>query len=398
MIILLYTRGNIQNQAWCKHQLLKAIKTTVTPESKIKILIFTPTLECGGSEKYISLLCDHISKRFEVTLVVLNNAYPFYTIHNTGIEITDLEVKHVRHSFFKARRIIARKRPDIIYTTANHLNLMFAIFRSFIPGKAKIVARESSIVSINSRRAKSPGLYGWLIKKYYRRLDLIICQSAWMQKDLVVNYGIAENKTIVLHNPVEEMVDAGNEDLSSRKKAGGYKFLTVARLSEEKDITLLVNAVALLPFPYQYHIIGEGEKRKELEELILARGLNEKIFLAGEKQDPYAGMRDADLVLVGSHYEGFPNVVLEAGALGIPVVAFDAPGGIAEIIEDRVNGLLVKERSKEAFSAAVERALYIQFDKRQIIENNRMRYSLRENIAKTELMFMDVVKNLGQVK
>ena len=66
-------------------------------------------------------------------------------------------------------------QPDIIFSTANHLNLYFAIFRNWFPGQVKFLARESSIVSINSQRAPLPALYNRLVKKYYRRFDLVVC-------------------------------------------------------------------------------------------------------------------------------------------------------------------------------------------------------------------------------
>ena len=66
---------------------------------------------------------------------------------------------------------------------------------------------------------------------------------------------------------------------------------------------------------------------------------------------------------MGSHYEGFPNVLLEANALGIPVVAFNAPGGIAEVIRERENGLLVEDGNEQAFANAIKKALLIDFNR-----------------------------------
>ena len=147
-----------------------------------------------------------------------------------------------------------------------------------------------------------------------------------MQQDLTRNFNILANKTTVIHNAVEEarghdLVVPGDETSSKI-----YKFITVARLSEEKGIDRLIKAVAGLSLPFHYHIIGEGDTRNFLQDLIDQLNLQDKVFLAGKKNSPYAGMEDADLMLMGSHYEGFPNVLLEAGILGIPVIAFDEIG------------------------------------------------------------------------
>jgi glycosyltransferase involved in cell wall biosynthesis len=102
-------------------------------------------------------------------------------------------------------------------------------------------------------------------------------------------------------------------------------------------------------------------------------------------------MEDAALMLMGSHYEGFPNVLLEAGALGIPVIAFNAPGGIMEIITDGENGLLVKDNDEKAFGVAIEKALQMHFDRNKIIAATKERYSLDAIVAQTEELFIKLL-------
>ena len=354
--------------------------------NKIKLLILIPSLECGGSEKYVSLLCNNINTdKFDITLAVLNNSDPFYNISNPAIETIDLGIKRVRGSLFAIRRTVLQKKPDIIFSISNHLNLYLAIYRWLFPKKIKFIARESSIVSSNNRRTNSPKIYGWLIKKFYHRIDHIICQSHYMQQDLIKNFNIAPGKTTVIYNAVEEI--NGNKPVNT---SGIYKFITVARLSEEKGIDRLIRSVAQLTEPFQYHIIGEGNKRASLQELIGQLNLGDKVFLTGKKTNPYAGMENTDLMLMGSYYEGFPNVLLEAGALGIPVVAFDAPGGTREIITEGENGLLVSDGNENAFSAAIEKALQLKFDTDKIIATTKKRFSLNAAVAQVEELFFNL--------
>jgi len=350
---------------------------------KIRLLIFIPTLECGGTEKYVSLLCNHIdTNKFDVTLAVLNDEHPFYEIKNT-IEVVDLHTKRVRGSLFKIKKLVREKQPHIIFSNSNQLNLLFAMCRWMFPKTIKIIARESSIVSINSRRAS--WLYRKLLDSYYHRLDHVICQSAYMQKDLVRNFKFPESKTTVIHNAAEENPNAS---IPSSKN----KFITVARLSEEKGIDRLIRSVTKLSIPFQYHIIGEGNKRKELQKLINDLKMQGKIFLEGEKINPYHGMEDATFMLLGSLYEGFPNSLLEAGMLGIPVIAFDAPGGTGEIIRQWENGILVKDNDEVAFAAAIEKASQMNFDRNKIIADTKERYSIKTIIGKVEALFIDLVK------
>ncbi len=360
-------------------------------EKKIKLLILTPSLQCGGSEKFVATLCNNINTdKFSVCLAIINNQKQFYPITNAAIEIVDLKKERVLFSLGSIKAVAKNFKPDIIFSTANHLNLYLAIFRNQFNKSIKFIAREASIVSINSRQAKMPLIYNWLIKKYYKRFDEIICQSVYMQQDLIHHYNIDAGKTIVIHNAV---VEAPLSVTPKKNKEQEYKFITIARLSEEKGIERLVHAVGLLSIPYKYYIIGEGAKRNDLQQLIEKLHLQDKIFLVGEKENPFNGVEDADLFLFGSYYEGFPNVLLEAGTYGIPAIAFNVPGGIAEIIKDGENGLLVNDNDLIAFGAAIKKALALNFDRNKIIENTKKRFAVDTIIPAIENLIFKLAAN-----
>ncbi|MGB5006493.1 MAG: glycosyltransferase, partial [Ferruginibacter sp.] len=221
--------------------------------------------------------------------------------------------------------------------------------------------------------------------------DLIICQSAYMQHDLVKNYRIPEHKTTVLHNATPE-VPVKIIQAAGKPAARVHTFITIARLSTEKGIERLIHAVGLLTIPFTYFIIGEGDQRNQLLQLINELQLQDKIFLKGEKTEPFAGLEDADLLLVGSYYEGFPNVVLEAGARGIPVIAFNVPGGIAEIITAN-NGLLVEDNDIIAFASAINTALAAGFNREGIITSTTKRFSVNRLMQDVEKLFLQLTGN-----
>jgi len=345
--------------------------------------VFTPSLQCGGSERFVSLLCNHIRKdRFEVCLAVLNNQQPFYAIDRESVAVVDLHESRVRYSLIGIRKLVKAFQPDIIFSTANHLNLYFALFRNRFPRQVKFIARESSIVSINTQRAPWPALYNWLIKTYYRRFDLLICQGTYMQQDLIKNYRVPAERTVVVYNAVDRKRSPVVASTTGSGKI--YTLLTVARLSEEKGVERLIHAVGLLSLPVRFYIVGDGNKKDTLQQLVQELGLGEQIIFLGEKQEPFSGMEDTDLFLVGSYYEGFPNALLEAQALGIPAVAFDVPGGIGEIIRQGENGLMADDNDLIGFAAAIKQALSTSFDRQRIIENTQKRFSLEEMIQKLE--------------
>jgi glycosyltransferase involved in cell wall biosynthesis len=352
---------------------------------KIKLLIFIPGLQCGGTEKYVSLLCNHINTaQFDVSLVVLNNSRQFYPITNPAITIIDLQEKKVSRSFLKIKRVIKKIQPDVIYSNANHLNLFFAIFKKSLARKAVLIARESSIVSINSKRAKNKWLYNWLLQTFYKRIDGIICQSKYMQQDLINNYNIAPQKTVLIYNAVEATAAAA-------VAAQQNKLITVCRLSSEKGTARLLYALAKLDIPFHFYIVGNGNQQEQLQQLVNQLQLQDKVVFTGERKVPFEGMEDAQLFLTGSYYEGFPNALLEAAALGIPAIAFDVPGGIPEIIRTAQNGTLVKDNDIIAFAAAIEKAVQFNFNRQQLKEITSHDFSPVKIIAATENFFTTIL-------
>lgn len=340
---------------------------------KIKLLIAVPTLECGGLERNVAIICNNIDTSiYDVTLVVLNNANQFFAITNKEVKIIDLQIVNARKSLFQILKVSRNIRPDIILSAANHLNLLFGIFKWLFPKRIRIVARESSIVSINTQRSWNPVIYHWLLRVFYKNIDIVICQSKYMQDDLVANYNIKLSKTRIINNaviPPQLKHDPANP-------VEFVKLITVARLSKEKGLDRLIRAVSLLKIPYKFIIIGEGEMRNKLQDLINERSLQHHVILAGSRNEPFSEVPDPDLFLMGSYYEGFPNAMLEATAAGIPVVAFNAPGGISEQIVNYENGILVESNDEQEFANAIQKALDFKFDNNQIREYSLKRFNM----------------------
>jgi len=342
------------------------------PTSSVKLLIVVPSLECGGLERNVAIICNNIdTTKYDVTLAVLNNSKQFFKITNSDVKVIDMRIANVRKSLFGILRLSRTIKPDIILSAANHLNLFLAIFKWLFPKRIKIIARESSIVSINTQRSWNPVIYHWLLRNFYKKIDLIICQSKYMQQDLVSNYHIKVAKTKIIHNPLTQPVTRSE----AASPAAFVKLITVARLSKEKGLDRLIRAVSKLKIPYRFIIIGEGRMHESLQQLIDSLSLQQHVILAGRREEPFTHLPDPDLFLMGSHYEGFPNAMLEAIALGIPVVAFNAPGGIAELVDNN-NGILVEGNDEDEFARAIENAVNKEFDKKQIQEAAVKRFNI----------------------
>lgn len=352
--------------------------------AKIKLLIVVPTLECGGLERNVAMICNNMdTSKYDVTLAVLNNVNQFFTINNKDIQIIDLKILNARKSLFRILKLSRTIRPDIILSTANHLNLLFGIFKCLFPKRIKIIARESSIVSINTQRSWNPVIYHWLLRVFYKNIDIIICQSKYMQNDLIENYRIKIARTCIIQNAVIQP----RITTEPNNTAAYYRLITVARLSKEKGLDRLIKAVSYLKVPFRFMIIGEGEMRNKLQALIIELSLQDHILLKGSREEPFAEMPNPDLFLMGSFYEGFPNAMLESTAAGIPVVAFNAPGGIAEQIVNYENGILVEGNDEKEFAKAIQQALDFDFNKKKIQETALKRFNVNAIMGEWDKLF-----------
>jgi glycosyltransferase involved in cell wall biosynthesis len=352
---------------------------------KIKLLLLTPSLECGGAEKYVSIVCNNLDKQiFDVTLLVVNNSNPFFLI-DSSVAVIDLHKKKVRHALPKIVQHIKKLQPNIVYSTANHLNLLLAIFKFRLPVSTKFIAWETSIVSINHTFSTFPKLYNLLLKKFYKKIPLVVCQSNYMQQDLIANYGFLPQQTKVIYTGIDEA-----KTIIARNKNTKPHFLTVARLSPEKGIDKILKALSLLTFDFIYTIIGDGIEKDKLKQLVAIFKLEGKVIFAGQKQNPFTTITQANLFLMGSKYEGFPTSLLEATSYGIPCVAYNAPGGISEIIKEEINGFLVKENSAVTFAQVIEKAVVYNFDAKKIQQQTQLNFGLQNSIQQLQNFFIAV--------
>ena len=139
------------------------------------------------------------------------------------------------------------------------------------------------------------------------------------------------------------------------------EIVTVGRLEPQKNQKLLINAFSELAkkIPdYTLVIYGEGSLRKELEKFIESKGLKDRIFLPGAKNNIQEYIKDASLFVLSSDYEGIPNALIEAMAIGLPCVSTDcSPGGARELITNGENGVIVECRNSNELATAMARLL-----------------------------------------
>jgi glycosyltransferase involved in cell wall biosynthesis len=182
-----------------------------------------------------------------------------------------------------------------------------------------------------------------LIKRVTRLLDVVICQSEDMKRDVLLNMGLKEDQLLVINNPV-------SSKFSTKLKASnfdeGFKIITVGRLSQQKGYSRLLRIVKQLQLPFQYTIIGDGEDKEDIVKYLKDQNLEKVVNLVPYTNQVESYLKDSHLYFQGSYVEGFPNALIECLAVGTPAVVFNAPGGMNEIIINGENGYLVDNENE----------------------------------------------------
>lgn len=312
----------------------------MTSSKKINIVFALPTLYAGGAERVMSYIAQKINKeKFNATLLIIGfSKDASYDIK--GIDVIFLERPRVLTGALPFFNFIRKSKPDIIISAIGHLNSLTAIFSLFFP-RIKFIAREVNVLSVLSKyenERKKNSILGSLTNRRFILFDKVVCQSKDMLDDFVKNFNIKKNKLIVINNPISDNFKLKNV----RSVNNPIQFITIARLDGEKGHDRILKALSKVNFDFNYTIIGAGSLEKEIFSMIKDYELGNNITYIPFTKDVVKYLSESDLYLQGSYTEGFPNSIIESCMVGTPVLAFNAPGGINEIIYNNVNGVIVE--------------------------------------------------------
>lgn len=245
-------------------------------------------------------------------------------------------------------------RPDAVLSSMTGTNLLVLLVRWLTRRPTRLVVREAA--SFDNLR--HPGMRRWM-RRLYPRADAVVAVSRGVAEDLL-GLGLPAPRIQVIHNPVDpvHLRQRAHAPLPAPLDGAPY-IISVGRLTKQKDHATLLRAYArsAARVTHRLAIVGDGDLKPALTALADSLGIAHRVLWLGALTDPYAALSGAALFVLSSRWEGHPNVLLEALALGVPVVACDCPSGPAEILRGGQYGSLVPVGDADALAAAIDARL-----------------------------------------
>lgn len=354
----------------------------------------------GGAQRVLSIIANHFAEKgWAITLMTFDDGSQpsFYKLH-PSIQCVPLSISRQQPNALSTllmyllrpiilRSAIRKNKPDVVISFIDLANILTLV--------ATVGLRIPVIISERVNPAfHSIGCFWSVLRKMvYRWAACLVVQT----RDVPPFFSTAIQKKInVIPNPV--LLPVRNEQ--NLDKDGSKKILlAMGRLVDQKGFDLLIKAFAKLKskFPeWQINIWGEGEKKTYLENLCKELSLQKKVIFKGMNQDNYTVMKQADIFVLSSRYEGFPNVLAEAMACGLPVISFDCPSGPSEMIVDEKNGLLISKINDEELAKGIQRLMIDESLAKQLGKEAKKvtdTFSMKKIMNLWEKVILEIINN-----
>lgn len=342
-------------------------------------MLMAGSMEAGGSEQQTLLLLQHLNRqRFAPELYLTRRCgsllsripadVPVFAFDDHPFQPRLNWPGRWHHRLVRQLRdhILARQ-IEVVYDRTFHMSLLAgpACGRD-VPRVATIVsppdhdlpASESRFLTAKRRR----------LAKSYRQAQHVLTVSEAVRQAAIRYYRLPPQQVITVHNPVDraallascQAINPAAIAAPSTTSRDQLRIACIGRMSHEKGQDLLLRAISLLPRDepttapnISVYMIGDGPQRPALEQLAEELGISQQIHFTGQRADVASLLSSCQLLVSPSRYEGLSNVILEAFALEVPVIATSV-GGSPELVQHGITGLLIAPDQPAELAAAIE--------------------------------------------
>ena len=339
-----------------------------------KICFYIGSMQKGGAQRVISNLCNFFIKKGEVILIndiepVVN--IPEYDIHRNvkRYYLDDKQRCSISKNIFrmsKLRKILKNEQPELVVSFMGPPNIRLLLSTCSLKFKKVVSVRNDPNIE-----------YGYGIKKIVSNIIFLLADGIVFQTKEAASYFWRANrqKSQIIYNPVNEKFFMQNRNHIKNEIA------IVGRLEPQKNIALAIRAFSKVvkAYPnYKLVLYGEGKEKQVLVDLVKQLGLESSVIFYGIANEIERKLAESALFLMSSDYEGLPNALMEAMAVGVPVVATNCPcGGPKELIQNENQGLLVSCNDVEGMYQAIH----------SILSNDEKRNRLSVETKKRAMQF-----------
>lgn len=369
------------------------------PIGRARIGIFVSFSGAGGVERMIvNLSGGLIDRGVNVDVIPVRKKSAHLGSLHPAARVVDLGSSHTLSSLPGLVHYLRVEKPDALLAAKDRANVIAVLARRIAGVSTRVVLRMGTTVSgaLAGSRPLKQRLWYFRMKMFYPLADAVVAVSRGVANDLEKNAGLSSSLVRVIPNPViaPDLIPRSGEPIEHPwyRDAGPPVILGVGRLTGQKDFPTLLRAFAAVrkTRPCRLIILGEGRDRSILELLAEKLGIQNHVSLPGFARNPFPYMKRAAVFVLSSRWEGSPNVLTEALALGTPVVSTDCPSGPREILDHGRFGPLVPMGNPDTMAHAILTVLKAPPEK-PLLKNAVAAYTVQESSRK----YLDVL--LGKV-
>lgn len=359
-------------------------------ESKYKVLFVLPSSTFGGAERVTFNILKGLDF-FTPVLLTQKDLNPYFSSLNIEIYnfedysciMPDISIKNILAYVKAIKNVTDIVKPSIIFGVMHFASLFITIAKEIYISLKKI----PSVTSIHGTYSshfesikRAPTLKEKLLILYLlKRSKNILVPSIGIRDDLINNFRLDNKKFSVIYNgfDLDQIKRQSKEKISLNKDCSWI--VTASRLGPPKDFDTLLKAFRIIrdKINAKLLIIGEGPYEQRIKDIISELKLDNDVYMLGFQDNPFKYIARSDVFVLSSLSEGLPSSIIEAMALGIPVVATNCPSGPSEIIRDRINGFLVPVGEPEKLASKV---LFLS-------QNDELRHSISIEASKRAQYF-----------
>lgn len=334
----------------------------------INVLFIIPTDKIGGAERvtsnYANLLASNDKYNVHILYVSPSGGVSFN--HPGSVHITSIKARRFVFTFFKLYKLVKEKKIDIIFSSLIRSSFLFSIIKN-IQSLKLIIRQPTSIKALG--REKNGDFWLALCKYSFYKCDSLIVQSKGMSNEVRELCPSLVHKIYELENLIdtEYITKSAQDEFDLFDDNNYYDIVYIGRISREKGLDRLLKSLSIINMDsVRLWVCGgfvDSKFEAEIKDYVREYKLTNNVEFCGFQDNPYKFIFNADLLVIPSRREGFPNVMLESFVLKTPVVITNCAPSLSDYINKYKAGIIVDNKENpQLLAEAIKKVKEIEYE------------------------------------